>query len=121
MQDQSKYYFRFALEVIAIIFVGIWGSTFIAGWPSFYVGLGCSFLFMLIWGLFNVPGDPSRSGKAPIAVPGKLRLIIELLLFLWAALALTKTVGLSYGMLFLIAVIAHNIHIKERTFWIWKN
>ena len=121
MQHHSKYYFRFALEVIAVVFVGMWGSTFISGWPSFYMGVFCSFLFMLIWGLFNVPGDPSRSGKAPIAIPGKLRLILELLLFIWATVALENVAGMSFGIVYFVAVVAHNIHIKERTVWIWKN
>ena len=32
----------------------------------------------IAWTTFNVPNDPSRSGAAPIEVPGGLRLAIEL-------------------------------------------
>ena len=31
-----------------------------------------------VWGVFNVLDDPSRSGAAPIEVPGSVRLAIEL-------------------------------------------
>ncbi len=121
MQDHSKYYFRFALEVIAIVFVGIWGANLSTGWGSFFIGLGCSIVFVTIWGVFNVPNDPSRSGKAPVVVSGKLRLILEFTLFTWAAVAIAQEAGIWFGIVFLLAVIAHNIHIKERTIWIWQN
>jgi len=41
-----------------------------------------------VWGVFAVPNDPSRSGAAPIAVPGMLRLAIEAIIFIFAVWAL---------------------------------
>ncbi|MBN2245139.1 MAG: DUF2568 domain-containing protein, partial [Candidatus Aminicenantes bacterium] len=34
-----------------------------------------------LWGTFRVPGDSSSSGKAPIPIPGFLRLFLELVIF----------------------------------------
>ncbi len=45
-------------------------------------------LFASIWGIFAVKGDPSRSGKTVIQTPGWARLILEILLFTIAGLAL---------------------------------
>ena len=41
-----------------------------------------------LWGIFNVPGDPSRGGGAPIVVPGLVRLGIEALVLGGAVAAL---------------------------------
>jgi hypothetical protein len=43
------------------------------------------------WGVFNVKGDPSRSGKAPVPVPGIVRLLLELAFFGSATLALFQS------------------------------
>lgn len=39
------------------------------------------------WGLFNVAGDPSRSGRAPIPVSGRVRLALEAIYFALGVLA----------------------------------
>ncbi|MFD2270700.1 DUF2568 domain-containing protein [Undibacterium arcticum] len=54
-----------------------------------------------VWGAFAVPGDASRSGSAPIAVSGVLRLGIEVTFFAFAARALYETGGTSLGLIFL--------------------
>jgi len=41
-----------------------------------------------LWGTFAVPGDPSRSGAAPIAVSGPVRLVVELAVLFGGAVAL---------------------------------
>jgi hypothetical protein len=79
---------RFILELAALFGVGQWawklGTTPALNWVFLVVSL---VIFMGIWVIFNVPGDPSRSGKAPVVVRGWLRLVIELTLFglsVWA-------------------------------------
>ena len=41
------------------------------------MAVGFPLLAMAAWGTFNVPGDRSRSGRAPVPVPGFVRLMVE--------------------------------------------
>ncbi len=42
----------------------------------------------IVWDTFAVPNGPGRSGAAPIAAPGIIRLAIEIVVFIFAAWAL---------------------------------
>ena len=80
---------RFLLEIIAV------GSIGFAGWR---IGDGeisggiLAALFVIIaatvWGTFSVPDDPTRNPKPVIAVPGWLRILVELTVFGVAAWSL---------------------------------
>jgi hypothetical protein len=69
---------RFILEIAALFALGYWGWTQHDGVWRFVWGIGLVILAAVIWGTFAVPDDPSRSGNAPVPVPGALRLVIEL-------------------------------------------
>ena len=79
---------RFLLEIAALVAIGYWGLSQHAGAWRFIIGLGGPLLAAVLWGTFAVPDDPSRTGKAPVPVPGILRLVLELALFGFAAWAL---------------------------------
>jgi hypothetical protein len=77
---------RFVLELAALA-----GFAY-GGWhlfPGPFAGLVAAIvafgLAATVWGVFNVPGDPSRNGKAPVAVPGWVRLALELVVFVGGA------------------------------------
>jgi hypothetical protein len=118
-QIQSKYYIRFVLEVLALVGIGWWGAGLFSGWLAILSGAFFVTLTMLVWGVFNVLNDPSRSGKAPIRVPGKVRLAIEIVVFLFGTFALSH-IEIWYGIFYFIVVIAHYIHTKERVKWLLK-
>ncbi|MFQ6227417.1 DUF2568 domain-containing protein [Nocardia sp. NPDC002869] len=42
------------------------------------------------WGVIAVPDDPSRSGAAPVAVPGAIRLLVEFAVLFGGAAALFR-------------------------------
>lgn len=70
---------RFALELAALagLVVGAW--HLVEGplrWP---LGIAAPLLAATVWGTFNVPDDPSRSGNAPRPVSGPTRLALELI------------------------------------------
>jgi hypothetical protein len=119
-QVESAYYFRFVLEAIALVFIGWYGSTLATGWLSFFIATGFVLLTMLLWGIFNVPGDPGRSGKAPIVVAGSVRLAIEAAIFLLAIYAVLVIAGSWWSILFFGAIVAHYIHTKKRITWLLK-
>ena len=72
---------------------------------------------MIVWSVFAVPHDPSRSGQTVIAVNGVTRLVIELLIFAMAVAALyfshVKTVGIMFFCLILLHYIISADRIKS--------
>lgn len=79
---------RFLLEIAALVAIGYWGFSQHAGIWRFVVGLGGPLVAAVLWGIFAVPDDPSRSGRAPVPVPGILRLLLELAVIGFGAWAL---------------------------------
>ena len=65
---------RFFLEIAALSGFGamIW-HLFSGWWRPFLLAVVLGGL-MAVWGVFAVPDDPSRSGNAPVPIPGLLRL-----------------------------------------------
>ena len=72
----------------------------------------------VVWGVFAVPDDPSRSGGAPIPIPGILRLVLELGLFVSAGFCL-RIVGLErWGTGLAVVVILHYAVSYDRVAWL---
>jgi hypothetical protein len=82
---------RFVLELVAVVSFGILGwRAFDTPWRFVLVVL-LPVVAAAIWGMFAVPGDPSRNGTPTVGVPGTVRLVVEILVLgggaaaLWAA------------------------------------
>ena len=71
---------RFILEIIALIALGAWAKSKFPGALGIVLMILIPLLAAVAWGTVNVKDDPSRSGKAPVPVPGILRLMLELAL-----------------------------------------
>jgi hypothetical protein len=111
---------RFLLEIAALFALGYWGWTQHEGLWRFVWSIGLVILAAVIWGTFAVPEDPSRSGKAPVPVPGVVRLGIELAYFAagtWAFIAAGQPLwGWTLGGLTLI----HYILSYDRVLWLLR-
>lgn len=111
---------RFILEVAALISFGIWGYGISDSPTRIVTAILFPVLFALIWGIFAVRNDPSRSGKTVVPTPGIIRLILELALFgsaVWMLLDMQYTmVTLIFG----IAVGGHYILSYDRIIWLFK-
>jgi len=68
---------RFVLEVACV--AGIGAGVGSAG--STLLGIVAAVAAVVVWGTFATPDDPSRSGRAPVPVPGVVRLALELAVF----------------------------------------
>jgi hypothetical protein len=79
---------RFLLEMSALASVGVFGWIRFEGPSRWIAVIGLPLLLMTLWGTFAVPGDPSRSGSAPVPVSGSIRLTLELIFFAVGAAAL---------------------------------
>lgn len=112
---------RFLLEMAALITIGYWG------WQQsnnllLQIGLALGFplIAAILWGTFAVPDDPSRSGKAPVPVPGWLRLILELALFAVATWALFAVDAAVLGWIVGIVTAIHYALSYDRLRWLLR-
>jgi hypothetical protein len=71
-----------------------------------------------MWGTFRVPGDPSSSGRAPVAVPGWTRLTLEVLFFGAAAGALRLAGHPVLALAFGAATLLHYALSPDRIRWL---
>jgi hypothetical protein len=65
---------RFLLELAALLGLGMAGWSLSSGVWCWIVALAVPVAVAVIWATFAVLNDPSRSGRAPILVPGAVRL-----------------------------------------------
>ena len=108
---------RFALEIFALVALGAWARNQFQGALGTILMILIPLLAAAAWGTFNVKGDPSRSGKAPVPVPGFIRLSLELVFFgsaTWALFALNPT----YGWIFGLVALGHYILSSDRIIWL---
>lgn len=106
------------MEVAALIAMGMWGWQQGNGLFRFVLAIGIPLVAAVIWGTFRVPNDP---GKAPIAVPGFIRLVYEFLFFGFAIWALFNKNYITLGWIFLIIMVIHYIISYDRISWLLKN
>jgi hypothetical protein len=110
---------RFLLELIALFAFGALAKAEFPGTLGYILMIGLPLVAAVVWGTFNVPGDPSRSGKAPVPVPGIVRLLIELGIFgsaTWALFSFNPV----YGWIFGLVVLAHYLISYDRIRWLLK-
>lgn len=105
---------RFALELAALVALTVAASGRLATSLVIATPIAAGFL----WGVFNVPGDSSRSGEAAVPVPGFVRLAIELAILLGAAWALVATGRPAWGYVLAGLVAFHYAFAIPRTRWL---
>jgi uncharacterized protein DUF2568 len=111
---------RFLLELSALLAMGVWGWQRSEGSLRFVLALGIPLIAATLWGAFAVPHDPSRSGTAPIAVPGMLRLALELAIFAFATWALYDIGVIKLSWTLGIVVTIHYLASYDRILWLIK-
>ena len=111
---------RFLLELMALGSMGYWGWTQHDGTSRWLLGIGLPILAAVLWGTFAVPHDPSRSGNAPIPTPGIIRLLLELLIFAAAVIALRWSQQLLLSNVLAAMVVVHYALSYDRILWLWR-
>jgi hypothetical protein len=109
---------RFLLEVVALLSLGMWSYKHYDGWLAVALAIAVPLIAVGVWGTFNVLGDPSRSGVAPVEVAGWIRLLIELSFFALSAAALYYIGYTKISIVFAVAVIVHHVVSYERVLWL---
>lgn len=112
--------FRFILEIAAYLAMGYWGWTQHEGIWRYVWAVGLPLGWAILWGVFAVPEDPSRSGKAPVPVPGWARLVLEFAYFATAVWALFAADQNQLGLVFGVLVLIHYALSYDRILWLLK-
>ena len=111
---------RFLLELAAIFIMGLWGFNKSGNLPGILFAILLPLGFALLWGIFAVPNDPSRSGKTVIPTPGIIRLLLELSLFAAATWMMRDLDYSPAWWIFSTITLLHYIISYDRVIWLLK-
>jgi hypothetical protein len=109
---------RFILEITALFVMGYWGWGTGTGIFRILLTVGVPVLAAALWGTFAVPDDPSRSGRAPVPVPGIIRLVLEWFFFGIASWMLLDLGERTLGLTLATIVFIHYAVSYERIRWL---
>lgn len=112
---------RFLLEIAALIAMGIWGWQLSDSWIRYVAAIGIPLSLVSIWGIFAVPGDPSRSGGTIVKTPGFIRLAYELLFFGFGVFALYDSAFKILSLIMGLILILHYLFSIDRIIWLTNN
>lgn len=113
--------FRFILELCALAALAYWGWTQHSGLLRYVLAIGLPLVAAVLWGTLAVPGDRSRSGKAPVPVPGVIRLLLELAFFAAATLCLYGAGQTTLAWILGAAVVLHYVLSYDRIAWLLQS
>ncbi|WP_181697952.1 YrdB family protein [Nocardia sp. GTS18] len=109
---------RFLLELIAITSFGVFGwRAFDSPWRYLLVVV-LPVAAAVLWGTLAVPDDPSRSGDAPVAVPGPVRLGVELAVLFGGAAALWAAALPRLALISAAVLVGYHLLSYDRVLWL---
>ena len=106
---------RFALEIALLIIFTMWGWNKFSGIQKYVLAIGLPLLVATLWGVFRVDGDP---GKAVVAVPGWVRLLFEVILFVCTSYMLLSLKMNKWANIFIIISVIHYLVSYDRIKWL---
>jgi hypothetical protein len=109
---------RFALELAALYAMCGWGWQLVDGAGRWALAAVVPLAAATLWGVFAVPADPSRSGRAPVPVPGLVRLAFELAFFGFATWAFSQLGDPRVTIGFATMVVLHYAASYDRVAWL---
>lgn len=115
---------RFGLEIVGLAAFGFWGWSQ-GGWLGWLLAAVLVIAAAAIWAVFRTPGGEYADANEPIVrVPGPVRLLIELLFF-WLAVVALSTANASdradtVAIIFAILVVIHYALSWDRNAWLWR-
>ena len=105
---------RFGLEIAALVALAGLGWTLGTG-ASRVLAVVIPVGAAVLWGRYRVPNDP---GPAPVAIPGRTRLILELIVFAAGFVARLVAFGSTAAYVYLGLLVVHHIAARERIDWL---
>lgn len=111
---------RFLLELAALFAMAFWGFQHGTGTLHYVLAPAVPLIAATLWGTLAVPGDPSRSGSAPLAVPGVFRLGLEVAFFAFATWGLFDAARNELAIVLGVAVVVHYAVSYDRIGWLLR-
>lgn len=111
---------RFLLELSTLTALALWGRNQAAGPGGLLWMIGIPATIVAAWSTFTVPGDPGRSDRGTVAIPGWLRLLLELAVFVLSALALRDLARSDLAAAFVAATMLHYGLSYQRLLWLLR-
>lgn len=102
---------RFVLEICILYALGWWGWMRGNGVGRWVLAIGLVLAAMLLWGVFRVPND---GGEPKVEVTGRMRLLIEMVLFAAAIAALASGERRTLAVVFAVVTAAHYAFSYDR-------
>ncbi|GJM37682.1 MAG: hypothetical protein DHS20C19_10490 [Acidimicrobiales bacterium] len=111
---------RFGLELAALAGLGLAAWRLTSG-PTRWVAVTLvPIAAAVVWGVFNVIDDPSRSGDAPIEVHGWTRLGIEVVVLVGGAVGVALAGRPNLGLVLVALIAVHYASSISRIEWLTK-
>jgi hypothetical protein len=113
---------RFALEMASLVAWALAGwelaGDALGGWLRWLLALALVSAATGAWGTFRVDGDSGGDNDAPVRVPGTVRLVVELVVLLGGAVAVTWAGETVFGVVLALLVVGHYATTMPRVTWL---
>ena len=109
---------RFVLELAALTGLAAAAWRLGSGPGRWVAVVALPVAVAVVWGVCNVPDDPSRSGAAPVEVDGVIRLALELAILGGGAAAVAFAARPALGVVFAVAIVGHYLVSLDRIEWL---
>jgi len=111
---------RFLLELSALLGLGMAGWSFPAGFGRWILAFALPIVAAVLWGTFAVLNDPSRSGRAPVPVPGAVRLVLELVILFGGAAGFYLAGHAAAGIVMALLIVFSYAFSLDRLGWLLR-
>jgi hypothetical protein len=102
---------RFLLELAALLGLGIAGWSLSGGWSRWVLALALPVIAAALWG---------TSGRAPVPVPGTVRLALELIILFGGAAGFYLTSHTTTGIIMALLILISYVFSLDRIGWLLK-
>ena len=113
---------RFALEMASLVAWALAGwelaGDALGGWLRWLLALVLVSTAAGAWGTFRVDGDSGGDNQASVRVPGTVRLVVELVVLLGGAVAVTWAGETVFGVVLALLVVGHYATTMPRVTWL---
>jgi hypothetical protein len=111
---------RFILEMTALFAMGYWGWQQREDLVRYLLAVLVPLVAASLWGLFAVPGDASRSGRAPVAVSGPVRLVVEVAFFTFGVFTAHQAVNPVFAVVLASGIPLQYAVSYDRIVWLLR-
>ena len=111
-------FLRLGIELMALGGILAGASAAATSWLRWLLVVTGPLAAVTLWGVFNVPDDPTRSGEAPIRVTGWVRLFIELAVLGAGLWGWWSSGRVAISLVYALAVGVHHATSLPRLCWL---